>query len=161
MATLPDETPTALCRAGRRPAVSATKTRRRQLSLVAGAAPGIGSIEHRGTPLHRKTVTRADLVEALSREVDLKASVCAGLLEDVLALVAERLTVGEPVGIVNFGSFTVRRKGARMGRNPKTGEAVPIAPRRVVVFRPARKFRHYTNHPEDLPRRARRQLELF
>ena len=123
--------------------------------------PEIGSVELRGTPLHRKTVTRADLVEALSQEVDLKSSVCADLLEDVLDLIAERLTAGDPVGIVNFGSFTVRHKGARMGRNPKTGAPAPIAPRRVVVFRPARKFRHYANHPEDLPRRARRQLELF
>jgi integration host factor subunit alpha len=111
--------------------------------------------------LHRKTVTRADLVEALSREVELRASVCADLLEDVLDLIAERLAAGEPVGIVNFGSFSVRHKGARMGRNPKTGEPAPIAPRRVVVFHAARKFRHYANHPEDLPRRARRQLELF
>jgi nucleoid DNA-binding protein len=53
--------------------------------------------------LHRKTVTRADLVEALSREVELRASVCADLLEDVLDLIAERLAAGEPVGIVNFG----------------------------------------------------------
>jgi integration host factor subunit alpha len=83
--------------------------------------------------LHRKTVTRADLVEALSREVELRASVCADLLEDVLDLIAERLAAGEPVGIVNFGSFSVRHKGARMGRNPKTGEPAPIAPRRVVV----------------------------
>lgn len=108
-----------------------------------------------------RTVTRADLAKALSRDTDLKKSVCAGLLEDTLELIAERLVEGETVGIMNFGTLMVRHKGARQGRNPKTGEAAEIAPRRVVVFRPARVLRHYANHPEDLPRRPRRQLELF
>ena len=59
----------------------------------------------------------------------------ADLLETVLREVSDTLTKGEPVKISSFGSFTVRQKGQRIGRNPKTGQEVPIFPRRVLVFR--------------------------
>lgn len=114
-----------------------------------------------GDTLSSTTVTRAELIETLCQEVGLRRNVCASLLEDALELIANRLTAGETVRIINFGTFSVRQKGERMGRNPKTGEEAPIASRRVIVFRPAQKLRHYANHPEDLPRRPRRQLELF
>ncbi len=81
------------------------------------------------------TVTRADLAEAVFREVGLSRNESAKLVESVLQLVADALASGESVKISSFGSFTVRMKGERIGRNPKTGEAVPILPRRVLVFR--------------------------
>ncbi len=87
------------------------------------------------------TVTRADLVEAVSRALDLRRRDCASLLGDTLEVIANRLAAGEGVTIMNFGAFSVRRTDARLGRNPRTGEAVPIAARRVVRFRPARRLR--------------------
>ena len=108
-----------------------------------------------------KTITRADLVEVLREEVDLSQMECAALLESVLDEIGNCLTEGDSVKISAFGSFIVRQKGERMGRNPRTGEPYPIAPRKVIVFRPSEKLKHWINHPEDKPRRPKRQLELF
>ncbi len=108
-----------------------------------------------------RTITRADLVEVLWEEVELSRNECAALLECVLDEIANCLTEGDTVKISAFGSFIVRQKGGRMGRNPKTGEPHPISPRRVIVFRPSQKLKHWINHPEDKPRRPKRQLELF
>lgn len=81
------------------------------------------------------TVTRADLSEAVYQEVGLSRNDSADLVEFVLEEIAGTLARGEGVKISSFGSFSVREKGQRMGRNPKTGEEVPILPRRVLVFR--------------------------
>ncbi len=81
------------------------------------------------------TVTRAQLTEAIYQEVGLSRNESAQLVETVLDEVAEALVRGEVVKISSFGSFFVRQKGERVGRNPKTGEEVPILPRRVLVFR--------------------------
>ena len=82
-----------------------------------------------------KTVTRANLSEAVYQEVGLSRNESAELVESVLREVADTLTRGEPVKISSFGSFTIRQKGQRIGRNPKTGEEVPILPRKVLTFR--------------------------
>jgi integration host factor subunit alpha len=84
-----------------------------------------------------KTITRAQLSEAVYQEVGLSRNESADLLEMVLGEVANALSRGEPVKISSFGSFSVRSKGQRIGRNPKTGKEVPILPRRVLVFRPS------------------------
>lgn len=84
-----------------------------------------------------KTVTRADLSEAVYQEVGLSRNESAELVEAVLDEVSQNLVKGDNVKISSFGSFIVRSKGGRIGRNPKTGEEVPIAPRRVLVFRPS------------------------
>ncbi len=81
------------------------------------------------------TVTRAHLSEALYEEVGLSRYECAELVDTVLREISDTLTKGEAVKISSFGSFSVRQKGARIGRNPKTGEEVPITPRRVIIFR--------------------------
>jgi len=81
------------------------------------------------------TITRAHLSEAVYQEVGLSRNESADLVESVLNEVAESLAKGETVKISSFGSFSVRQKGQRVGRNPKTGEEVPIQPRRVLVFR--------------------------
>jgi len=81
------------------------------------------------------TVTRADLAEAVFREVGLSRNESAKLVESVLGLITDSLAQGETVKISSFGSFSVRLKGQRIGRNPKTGEEVPILPRKVLVFR--------------------------
>ena len=84
-----------------------------------------------------KTVSRADLIEAVYQEVGLSRNESADLVETVLDEIAANLTNGDNVKISSFGSFIVRDKGGRIGRNPKTGEEVPIEPRRVLVFRPS------------------------
>lgn len=83
------------------------------------------------------TLTRMDLGEAVFREVGLSRNESSDLVESVLGHVADALTDGESVKISSFGTFSVRAKNARMGRNPKTGEEVPIDPRHVLTFRPS------------------------
>jgi integration host factor subunit alpha len=82
-----------------------------------------------------KTLTRSDLAEAVYREVGLSRNESAELVESVLGHISDALTRGETVKISSFGTFSAREKGRRIGRNPKTGEEVPIEPRRVLVFR--------------------------
>src|ERR1700684_1075903 len=83
------------------------------------------------------TVTRAHLAEMIHAEVGLSRNECADLLESVLSRVSATLEGGESVKISGFGAFSVRQKGRRVGRNPKTGEEVPILPRRLLIFRPS------------------------
>ena len=82
-----------------------------------------------------RTVTRADLAEAVYQEVGLSRHESAQLVEAVLSVVSDSLVEGDTVKISSFGTFAVRQKGERVGRNPKTGEEVPILPRKVLVFR--------------------------
>ena len=84
-----------------------------------------------------QTLTRMDLSEAVFREVGLSRNDSAQLVEAVLAHMSDALVRGEQVKISSFGTFSVRDKAARIGRNPKTGEEVPISPRRVLTFRPS------------------------
>lgn len=83
------------------------------------------------------TLTRMDLSEAVFREVGLSRNESSQLVESVLAHMSDALSNGEQVKISSFGTFSVRDKAARIGRNPKTGEEVPILPRRVLTFRPS------------------------
>jgi len=87
--------------------------------------------------MSEKTLTRMDLSEAVFREVGLSRNESAQLVESVLAHMSDALASGNSVKISSFGTFSVREKGARIGRNPKTGEEVPISPRRVLTFRPS------------------------
>src|SRR5262245_35489585 len=84
-----------------------------------------------------KTVTRADLCEAVYQKVGLSRTESATLVELVLKEITDCLERGETVKLSSFGSFVVRKKGQRIGRNPKTGKEVPISPRRVMVLKPS------------------------
>jgi integration host factor subunit alpha len=92
-----------------------------------------------------RTVTRAQLSEAVYQEVGLSRNESAQLVESVLKEVSDALTRGETVKISSFGSFFVRQKGQRIGRNPKTGQEVPIRPRRVLVFRASHVLKNRVN----------------
>ena len=83
------------------------------------------------------TVTKADLMDAVRDEVGVTRQEAAALVEGFIETIAERLSAGETVKISSFGTFMVRDKRPRMGRNPKTGEPAPVSPRRVAVFRPS------------------------
>jgi integration host factor subunit alpha len=91
------------------------------------------------------TVTRADLSEAVYQEVGLSRNESSDLVESVLNEISDALVRGEMVKISSFGSFTVRQKGERIGRNPKTGEEVPILPRKVLVFRASHVLKNRIN----------------
>ena len=84
-----------------------------------------------------RTVTRADLVEAVYQKVGLSRAESSGLVEMVLGELSDTIARGETVKLSSFGSFVVRAKGERIGRNPKTGVEVPITPRRVLTFKPS------------------------
>ncbi|ACI53021.1 integration host factor, alpha subunit [Gluconacetobacter diazotrophicus PA1 5] len=91
------------------------------------------------------TVTRASLAEHIYSQVGLSRNESADLLEHVLERVAKELESGNTVKISGFGTFSVRQKGRRTGRNPKTGVEVPILPRSVLVFRPSQLLRARVN----------------
>ena len=92
-----------------------------------------------------RTVTRAQLGESVYQEVGLSRSESTELLESVLTHMSDALAGGKTVKISSFGSFSIRQKGERIGRNPKTGEEVPILPRKVLVFRPSQVLKNRIN----------------
>ena len=96
------------------------------------------------------TVTRAQLAEAVYQEIGLSHNESAELVESVISEISDALARGEMVKISSFGSFAVRQKGQRIGRNPKTGQEVPISPRKVLVFRASHALKDQINdghHP--------------
>ena len=95
------------------------------------------------------TLTRAELTEAVYEEVGLSRNESAELVETVLGEMSNALIRGESVKISSFGSFTIRNKSERIGRNPKTGEEVPITPRRVVIFKPSHVLKSRINSLQD------------
>ena len=90
-------------------------------------------------------MTRADLCEAVYQKVGLSRTESAELVERVLDEICASIVRGESVKLSSFGSFVVRQKGERIGRNPKTGEEVPISPRRVMVFKPSNVLKQKIN----------------
>jgi len=101
-----------------------------------------------------KTLTRADLAEAVFQKVGLPRNESAELVELVLREIVASLERGETVKLSSFGSFGIRDKGQRIGRNPKTGQEVPITPRRVLVFRASTIMKQRINEALGRPRAA-------
>jgi integration host factor subunit alpha len=91
--------------------------------------------------MSNSTLTRAELAESLHRQVGLSRAESSDLVESILGHMSTALGRGENVKISGFGSFLLRDKGERVGRNPKTGVEVPIAPRRVLTFRASQMMR--------------------
>ncbi|MBJ7252970.1 MAG: integration host factor subunit alpha [Acetobacteraceae bacterium] len=95
-----------------------------------------------------ETITRANLAEAIYAQVGLSRNESADLLENVLERISAVLETGDSVKISSFGTFLVRQKGQRIGRNPKTGVEVPILPRKVLSFRPSQVLKARINNEE-------------
>ena len=95
--------------------------------------------------MDERTLTRAHLSEAVYEEVGLSRNESTQLVESVLNKISSTLVSGEAVKVSSFGTFSVRSKGQRIGRNPKTGKEVPILPRRVLVFRPSQILKDKVN----------------
>jgi len=87
------------------------------------------------------TLTRADLADALHREVGLSRAESSRMVEQIIDRMCDALARGENVKISGFGTFVLRDKNQRIGRNPKTGVEVPITPRRVLTFRASQMLR--------------------
>jgi len=104
-----------------------------------------------------ETITRARLSEAVYEEAGLSRIESAELVESVIAEISGALERGEIVKISSFGSFAVRQKGQRIGRNPKTGQEVPIRPRRVLVFRASHALKDLINHGMAHPEEVRQK----
>lgn len=87
------------------------------------------------------TLTRADIASAINRKIGLSRNESARLVESILDHMTAAMLAGENVKISSFGTFVLRDKGERVGRNPKTGVEVPISPRRVLTFRASHSMR--------------------
>ncbi len=87
------------------------------------------------------TLTRADIAASINRNIGLSRNESARLVESILDHMADALADGQNVKISSFGTFVLRDKGQRIGRNPKTGVEVPISPRRVLTFRASQSMR--------------------
>lgn len=95
--------------------------------------------------MSEQTLTRADLSDAVYQEIGLSRAESMQMVEAVLDIMSDAIVAGQNVKLSSFGSFIVRSKGGRVGRNPKTGQEVPIEPRRVLTFRPSQVMRDTIN----------------
>jgi integration host factor subunit alpha len=100
-----------------------------------------------GLRVSEKTITRADFVEALHKRCDVSRTLGGRFLESLLGAMETALVAGDTVKLARFGNFVVREKNERVGRNPKTGEAAKITPRKVVTFRPSQLMRARVERP--------------
>jgi integration host factor subunit alpha len=107
-----------------------------------------------------KAVTRIGLYDAVYRKVGLSRSESSACVELVLKEISDSVARGETVKLSSFGTFTVRKKGKRMGRNPKTGVDVRISPRRVVVFKASAVMRQRINSDRLAPKKASRETSV-
>jgi len=104
-----------------------------------------------------KAVTRVELYDAVYRKVGLSRSESSALVEVVLKEISDSVARGETVKLSSFGTFTVRQRGKRMGRNPKTGVDVPISPRRVVVFKASAIMKRQINGDRSISKQSQRE----
>jgi integration host factor subunit alpha len=93
----------------------------------------------------KRSLIRADIAEAIYQKIGLSRNESADMVGTILDEISESFESGKNVKITSFGSFTVLNKRQRIGRNPKTGEEVPITPRRVLSFRPSHILRKKVN----------------
>lgn len=100
-----------------------------------------------------RTVTRADLSDAVHRRIGLSRAESAEFVEMVLTEIFQAIVAGEDVKLSSFGSFHIRWKNERVGRNPKTGEAAPISARRVVMFKASNVLRARINGHRSIDRK--------
>jgi integration host factor subunit alpha len=104
------------------------------------------------------TKTRADLTDAVHHSIGVTRTEAAGIVESVLSHICEALVTGETVKLSSFGTFQTRQKNERVGRNPKTGEEVPITPRRVLTFRASHVLKARIN--ANIPAQQHQQVRM-
>lgn len=99
--------------------------------------------------MSERTITRADLADTIYEQVGLSRNESADLVETIINEISDTLATGDSVKISSFGSWSIRQKGERIGRNPKTGEEVPITPRKVLVFKASHVLKNKINGIEE------------
>jgi integration host factor subunit alpha len=92
------------------------------------------------------SLTKIEMVNMLHDHIGITKTECLNLFESVFEIIKDELGKGNPVKISGFGKWTIKAKKERKGRNPKTGEDVPIAARKVITFKPSPKLRDELNH---------------
>lgn len=100
---------------------------------------------HKGLNIMSKTITRADLGNSVYREIGLSLSESMTLVDAVFEEISVALEKGDNVKLSSFGTFSLRKKKARVGRNPKTGVEVTITPRTVLTFNPSNILKESVN----------------
>ncbi len=95
--------------------------------------------------MNKGNLTRKELAEALTSQLGYSQNTCSELIDTFLDRMKQRLLDGEAIKFVHFGTFNVRDKQPRRGRNPRTGETITIKKRQMISFRPSKKMREQVN----------------
>ena len=95
--------------------------------------------------MDKNNLTRKELAEAIAAKLGYPRSTCADIVDSLLGAMKTSLSSGTPIKIVHFGTFTLRNKNPRNGRNPRTGESILIKKRKMVSFKPSKKLREQIN----------------
>lgn len=95
--------------------------------------------------MEKSNLTRKELAEALANQIGYPRSTCADIVDSLFGSMKSSLINGDPIKIVHFGTFTLRDKNPRNGRNPRTGESILIKKRKMVSFKPSKKLREQIN----------------
>ena len=96
----------------------------------------------------RNNLTKKDIINSIYMQIGFSKKISENLLEDILNILIDSLTNNKKVKISNFGTFSIRKKNKRIGRNPKTKESKIISDRNVVIFKPSKYFKKYINKHE-------------
>ena len=97
--------------------------------------------------MKKANVTRKELAEAVADKLGYPLSICGGIVDSFFDTLKDSMLGGTSIKLVHFGTFSVREKNSRKGRNPRTGESITIEERQIVSFRPSKKLRARINEP--------------
>ena len=98
----------------------------------------------------RKNLTKKDLVNSIYMQLGFSKKISESLIDDFLSVIVENIKKNEKLKISNFGTFSLRHKNSRIGRNPKTKESKTISARKVIVFKPSKEFKKFINSPDEI-----------
>ena len=96
----------------------------------------------------RINLTKKDIVNSIYMQLGFSKKICENLIEDFLEIILRQLIINNKVKIPKFGTFTLRYKKKRIGRNPKTLEKKIISERNVILFKPSKELKKYINNNE-------------
>tara|TARA_B100001123_G_scaffold277384_1_gene308535 strand:- start:367 stop:666 length:300 start_codon:yes stop_codon:yes gene_type:complete len=98
----------------------------------------------------RINLTKKEIINSLYMQIGFSKKISENLLEDILSIIVQNLKTHKKIKISNFGTFSIRSKKSRLGRNPKTKEKKLISKRNVVLFKPSKEFKTYINNNEQI-----------
>ena len=98
----------------------------------------------------RKNLTKKDLVNSIYMQLGFSKKISESLIDDFLSVIVENIKKNEKLKISNFGTFSLRHKKSRIGRNPKTKESKTISARKVILFKPSKEFKNFINSPDEI-----------